>query len=559
MDNLKRTKASSVKLLYQLMYDVHRILSANDIKYWTDGGTTLGVIRNRGIIPWDDDLDIGIMKSDLKKFLKLKAQFKKCGYAITKTWFGYKIYIEKRKKIKGYDYSYPFLDVFPYKVDGKRIIPAIKDVLEEWPKGWYKKSNLDHLQLLPFGDFQVYVSQNPEKYCDRLYGKDWKTHGYREYDHATEEEVVKKKVKLTKRDLEPARPTKVAMRRCIEIAAKNNRTKPARKNGDLKSQVGIRKAKKGCDVKSSKGCASKIAGKSTASFVINCDVHKKRIKKFRRYANEGGLKSCREVCVNGRALTDSLLCDMIDHKLLSPKADVNPIEVSIFLSHFNVWQRFVDSCKDYALVFEDDVEVRKDFKSMLSKTLLALEKAGETFDILFLWNGNWADSEGGLEEVLRVDKKINILRETEEFNAGAVSYVLSAKFAKKLLKKAYPITTQVDIYIGELAMKLNSKVLTVEQTHNNRLDCYLSPFFRGTKWVCGGPEGTGDTTQDYDAKTVNKLKCKKKKKSRKTKADKAQAAGKCANKSCRSDQICNPSTGRCVLRRGKIGKKLLGK
>ena len=37
------------------------------------------------------NIDIGIMQTDVKKFLSLRNQFKKCGYSISKVFFGYKI------------------------------------------------------------------------------------------------------------------------------------------------------------------------------------------------------------------------------------------------------------------------------------------------------------------------------------------------------------------------------------------------------------------------------------------------------------------------------------
>ena len=37
---LTETKASTIKQLYQLMYDVDKIFRAYDLKYWADGGTT---------------------------------------------------------------------------------------------------------------------------------------------------------------------------------------------------------------------------------------------------------------------------------------------------------------------------------------------------------------------------------------------------------------------------------------------------------------------------------------------------------------------------------------
>lgn len=54
----------------ELIAEVDRICRKCGIRYNMVGGTMLGAIRHKGPIPWDDDADIGFLRSEYEKFRK---------------------------------------------------------------------------------------------------------------------------------------------------------------------------------------------------------------------------------------------------------------------------------------------------------------------------------------------------------------------------------------------------------------------------------------------------------------------------------------------------------
>ncbi len=58
-------------VLSKLLHTIHDICVANDIAYWLDFGSLLGAVRHGGYIPWDDDIDLGMMRSDMDRLEKI--------------------------------------------------------------------------------------------------------------------------------------------------------------------------------------------------------------------------------------------------------------------------------------------------------------------------------------------------------------------------------------------------------------------------------------------------------------------------------------------------------
>ena len=69
-------KQKDVNLLYDITKKTIDILDKAKIDYWAEGGTLIGVMRSKGFIPWDDDVDISMDIKDKPRLMKLKDKFK---------------------------------------------------------------------------------------------------------------------------------------------------------------------------------------------------------------------------------------------------------------------------------------------------------------------------------------------------------------------------------------------------------------------------------------------------------------------------------------------------
>lgn len=245
--------------------------------------------------------------------------------------------------------------------------------------------------------------------------------------------------------------------------------------------------------------------KKMGVYIINCKMHKQRYTDFKKYAKKAGVKACRIPCVLGKKFSDKDLCNMVKHKMLSPSADMTRVEVSINMSHYNAWVKLLNSCNEYAMIFEDDVKVKVDFIDNINLILDSLENKKISFSILHLYNGNWMKTISRQKKILSLTNEIKILQETVPYNAAASAYIISRNYAKWLVEHSFPIHIPQDILMGSYPTR--GKHLTLKMSWDKHEGCYKSPLL---DLECGGEGGTGKSTQTYDAPTIeNFLSCGK--------------------------------------------------
>lgn len=73
-----------------LFLELIDLFDAEGFAFWADGGTMLGALRHGGIIPWDKDIDIGLLATDLPRLIDLLDRHQDRYYLHSRAWLSWK-------------------------------------------------------------------------------------------------------------------------------------------------------------------------------------------------------------------------------------------------------------------------------------------------------------------------------------------------------------------------------------------------------------------------------------------------------------------------------------
>ncbi len=111
---LRKVQLANLSLLLEL----DRVCKAYGFRYWLDFGNAIGAIRHKGFIPWDDDIDVGMLREDYDKIIE----------AFEKSSSDPDIYadyfrgrVECFIKVRHRKNPHLFVDIFPYDMYDKKL------------------------------------------------------------------------------------------------------------------------------------------------------------------------------------------------------------------------------------------------------------------------------------------------------------------------------------------------------------------------------------------------------------------------------------------------------
>lgn len=183
--------------LLDMLKTLADICDRNNIQWWLSSGTLLGAARHQGFIPWDDDVDIVMFKSEYKKLEKVLLNMQSDTYVLhsMKTDIEYVRCFAKFRKREGKEFSRdrrrdwyrwagPYIDIFVIEKTNKisallsgAIYKNLVHLTAYIHTGWLRRLLIRPIEFLCLGVlntlFRILGLINPKGEYHYVLGMGW--------------------------------------------------------------------------------------------------------------------------------------------------------------------------------------------------------------------------------------------------------------------------------------------------------------------------------------------------------------------------------------------------
>lgn len=182
----KNTPNCCLNNLKKILEDVINVLEKDNKKYFIIWGTFLGAVRHKGFIPWDTDIDIGILRKDYKSIIDLLIENLNEKYIIDFS----KLENENLVRINFSKINTLHIDIEIWDEKENKIY--YEDGYETYS---FEEEDFFPLRKYKFEDLNLDGPNNYNKILSDCYGNNFKEIGYKKYA------LMKKKIEIFRKDI----------------------------------------------------------------------------------------------------------------------------------------------------------------------------------------------------------------------------------------------------------------------------------------------------------------------------------------------------------------------